>query len=142
MGYILNHFAVPVNNLRLTMHFYSDLLGMRHVFTFAASEEYSIPYMGDSHGSKTSTVFQSGAALYAENDNIEGLPHRVSALERCLSCPDPTDDHFKYLHPYQSDRAECPGDVGRIGYGWCGVKLLNELEKIPTLQAPLRRLSD
>lgn len=49
LGYTINHMALIVNNLTASMNFYGDVLGMRHIFTYAASDAYSFTYMGYSH---------------------------------------------------------------------------------------------
>ncbi|PVH67322.1 hypothetical protein DL98DRAFT_662678 [Cadophora sp. DSE1049] len=38
IGYTINHFALISNNLTATWEFYGTLLGMRHNFTYSASE--------------------------------------------------------------------------------------------------------
>lgn len=72
-GYTLNHFSLLVNDISATKHFYGDVLGMREIFTFHASSNYEIVYMGFSHGGKNGTGYQTGEELYAEKTNIEGL---------------------------------------------------------------------
>lgn len=77
-GYTLNHIALIVNNITATRTFYGDVLGMRHIFTFHASDKYDITYMGYSHGGKNGTGFQTGQQLYDEKTNIEGLMEFLS----------------------------------------------------------------
>lgn len=73
IGYTINHFALLVNNLTATRRFYGDILGMRHIFTFQASPTYSVMYMGHAQGGKNGTGYMTGAELFAQKDNIEGL---------------------------------------------------------------------
>jgi lactoylglutathione lyase len=73
IGYTINHFALLVNNLTATRHFYGDILGMRHIFTFQASPTYSVMYMGHAQGGKNGIGYMTGAELFAQKDNIEGL---------------------------------------------------------------------
>ena len=73
LGYTMNHFALLVNDMEVTMHFYGKILGMRHIFTFYASPTFEVVYMGYSHGGKNGTGYQTGEELYKEKTNIEGL---------------------------------------------------------------------
>lgn len=73
LGYTLNHFSLLVNDMVATKQFYGEVLGMREIFTFHASSDYEIMYMGYSHGGKNGTGYQTGEELYAEKTNIEGL---------------------------------------------------------------------
>ena len=73
IGYTINHFGLLVNNITASMHFYGEVLGMRHVFTYHASSAYAIAYLGHSQGGKNGTGYQSGAELYAQKTNTAGL---------------------------------------------------------------------
>jgi lactoylglutathione lyase len=73
ISYTFNHFALLVNNLTATRHFYGDILGMRHIFTFQAFPTYSVMYMCHVHGGKNGIGHMTGAELFTEKDNIEGL---------------------------------------------------------------------
>lgn len=72
-GYTLNHLGLIISNATATLHFYGKILGMRHIFTFHASPAYSIIYMSYSHGGKNGTAYQTGAELYSQKTNSEGL---------------------------------------------------------------------
>lgn len=72
-GYTMNHFAMIVNDINATRHFYGDILGMRHIFTFQATPDYSITYMGYPSGVKNGTGYQTGEEMLAEKNNREGL---------------------------------------------------------------------
>ncbi|KAK5713117.1 hypothetical protein LTR15_011479 [Elasticomyces elasticus] len=73
LGYTINHFALNVNDLNSMVTFYRDVLGLRHIFTYTASLTYTVAYLGYSHGGKNGTGYQTGAELYAEMNNAEGL---------------------------------------------------------------------
>lgn len=73
LGYTLNHFGLAVNDMPAMKHFYGEVLGMRTIFTFQASPEYEIVYMGYSHGGKNGTGYQTGPELFTQKTNIEGL---------------------------------------------------------------------
>lgn len=73
LGYTLNHFALNVNNLSESIQFYCEVLGMRHVFMYHLTEDYTFAYVGYSHGGKNGTGYQTGEELYRTKQNIEGL---------------------------------------------------------------------
>ena len=73
LGYTMNHFALLVNDIDASMHFYGKVLGMRHIFTYQATSSYTIAYMGYSHDGKNGTGYQTGEELYAEKGDSEGL---------------------------------------------------------------------
>lgn len=41
-GYFFNHFAINVRNLTSMMDFYTNVFGMRHLFTLRMTEHYSL----------------------------------------------------------------------------------------------------
>lgn len=90
LGYTFNHFALLVNDLEETMHFYGKVLGMRTIFKFQASPTFYMAYMGMSHGGKNGTGFQSGQDLYNEKNNIEGLIEFIQPA----NCSDPDSPGF------------------------------------------------
>ncbi|KAK5167632.1 uncharacterized protein LTR77_007331 [Saxophila tyrrhenica] len=73
LGYTLNHFSLIANNLTAMTAFYRDVLGLREIFSYIASPDYTVVYLGFSHGGKNGTGYQTGEQLYAEKNNIEGL---------------------------------------------------------------------
>lgn len=72
LGYSLNHFGILVNDIEESVHFYTKVLGMRHVFTFHATPTYEIVYLSYSQGGSNGTGFQTGEALFAQKTNTEG----------------------------------------------------------------------
>lgn len=72
LGYSLNHFSLLVNDLEASTRFYTKILGMRHVFTFQATPEYSINYLSYSQGGSNGTGYQTGEALFAQKTNTMG----------------------------------------------------------------------
>ena len=73
VGFNLNHFALNVRDLNASLHFYGDILGMRHLFTFTATPRYTIVYMGHSSGGKNGTGFQTGAEMTRDQKNRQGM---------------------------------------------------------------------
>ncbi|KAH7126372.1 hypothetical protein B0J13DRAFT_679676 [Dactylonectria estremocensis] len=72
-GYFINHFSLNVMNLTASVDFYSQIFGLRKIFTLHVSEHYSITYMGHSHGGKNGTGHQTADELNREKNNSEGL---------------------------------------------------------------------
>ncbi|KAK7045804.1 hypothetical protein VNI00_007207 [Paramarasmius palmivorus] len=72
-GFFVNHFSLIVSNLTATRQFYGDVLGMRHIFTYDASKDYSIMYMGHAQGGRSGTGFQTGEELIRDKNNLGGL---------------------------------------------------------------------
>ncbi|KAH7161193.1 hypothetical protein EDB81DRAFT_784037 [Dactylonectria macrodidyma] len=77
-GYFINHFSLNVMNLTASVDFYSQVFGLRKIFTLHVSEHYSITYMGHSHGGKNGTGYQTVDELNREKNNSEGLLELVS----------------------------------------------------------------
>lgn len=73
IGFTIGHLALLVNDLAATRHFYGDALGLRHIFTYNASEEYTIMYMGHAQGGRNSTGYQTGEEMFSEIYNMGGL---------------------------------------------------------------------
>jgi lactoylglutathione lyase len=72
-GYNINHFALNVRNLTRSLEFYTQVFGMRHMFTLAMSEHYSITYMAHSSGGKNGTGYQTTQELIRNQHNSQGL---------------------------------------------------------------------
>lgn len=73
LGYTINHFSLISSDLEKTRCFYGDVLGMRHIYTYHASPNYTIMYMGHAQGGKNGTGFMTGEELLSEKDNMVGL---------------------------------------------------------------------
>lgn len=73
LGYTHSHQGLLVTDLNVTAKFYGDVLGMRKIFTYEISDEYSFMYMGYTHGGKNGTGFQTGEEMFTEQRNIEGM---------------------------------------------------------------------
>jgi hypothetical protein len=82
-SYFINHIALLVNDIEVSRKWYSEVLGMRHVFTFDVSEDYSVMYMAHAQGGRSGTGFQTGAELSRDKNNLAGmvefLSYKVSA---------------------------------------------------------------
>jgi lactoylglutathione lyase len=72
-GFYINHISLLVSNLTTSKQWYSEVLGMRHIFTFQLSEDLSICYMGHAQGGRNGTGFQTGAELLRDKNNLGGL---------------------------------------------------------------------
>lgn len=44
VGYNINHFALNVNDLEASVHFYGTVLGMRHMFSYRVSPVLDLVY--------------------------------------------------------------------------------------------------
>lgn len=72
-GYSLNHFSLNVKNMTRSIQWYSDVLGLRLIFNFRATEKLSIAYLAHSHGGKNGTGYQTVSELNRHKNNMEGL---------------------------------------------------------------------
>lgn len=83
-GYFINHVALMVSDVNRTRTWYSDVLGMRHIFTAEMSPEYTIMYMAHSQGGRNGTGYQTGLEMARDKNNMAGLiefqQYTVSAL--------------------------------------------------------------
>ncbi|KAJ4247795.1 hypothetical protein NW762_013004 [Fusarium torreyae] len=73
LGYNINHFSLNIKNLTASVEFYSNVFGLRKLFTLQVSKTYSITYIGHSHGGKNGTGYQTAAELNREKNNAQGL---------------------------------------------------------------------
>lgn len=69
----INHAGLNVHNLTASMDFYGNVLGMRHMITIQYTPSYSLTYMGFAQGGRNGTGFQTGAELFRDKNNIDGL---------------------------------------------------------------------
>jgi len=94
-SYFINHVGLVVSNLTATRNWYSEVLGMRHVFTVDLSSEYSskctifqqgngtilkncvnfgvVMYMGHSQAGRNGRGYQTGDELERNKNNLGGL---------------------------------------------------------------------
>lgn len=72
-GYFVNHLSLNVKNVTRSVEFYSNIFGLRHMFTFHVSEHITLTYMGHSHGGKNGTGYQTAEELTRQKNNVEGL---------------------------------------------------------------------
>lgn len=72
-GYFINHLSINVKNLTASLDFYSNVFGLRHIFTVQASQHLFIAYMGHSQGGRNRTGYQTTAELDREKNNNQGL---------------------------------------------------------------------
>lgn len=88
-GYSLNHLSLNVRNLTASIAFYTTTLGLRHVFTVAASQHLSIAYLGHAHGGHNGTGYQTTAEIAREKNNAQGLLEliHIDVAERGIVSP-------------------------------------------------------
>ncbi|KAF2731647.1 hypothetical protein EJ04DRAFT_442557 [Polyplosphaeria fusca] len=72
-GYFINHVSLIVSNITASRQWYSDVLGMRHVFTFQMTKQLSIMYMAHAQGGRNGTGFQTGDELIRDKNNLAGM---------------------------------------------------------------------
>ncbi len=77
-GYVLSHFGLNVKNMTASIDFYTKLLGMRLLFTFRPTANFSISYLAHSHGGKNGTGYQTNDELNRNKNNMEGLLELIS----------------------------------------------------------------
>ncbi|KAF2496489.1 hypothetical protein BU16DRAFT_561304 [Lophium mytilinum] len=73
VGFNLNHIAIQISNITASRKFYGEVLGLRHIFTFEASEDFAVVYMGHAQGGRNGTGYQTGAEMARDQWNSEGL---------------------------------------------------------------------
>lgn len=78
-GYTMNHFCLLTHDLEPMMQFYNASLGMRQLFTYTASADYRIAYLGYPHGGDDGKGHQTGAEMLANKGGREGLLEIVEA---------------------------------------------------------------
>ena len=77
-GYVLNHFSLNVKDVTRSIKWYGDVLGLRLIFNYRATERLSIAYMAHSHGGKNGTGYQTVSEMNRLKNNMEGLLELVS----------------------------------------------------------------
>lgn len=73
LGYSVTHFGLVVMDLEATLHFYTKVVGMRHIFTYHASDEFTVSYVGHAQGGRNGTGYQTPEEMYREKNNLNGL---------------------------------------------------------------------
>jgi len=81
VGFNLNHLGIQVSDIAASREFYGDVLGLRHIFTFTASEDYIIVYMGYAQGGRNGTGHQTGAEMARDQRNSNGLLELIWAKD-------------------------------------------------------------
>ncbi|KAF4453153.1 Glyoxalase/bleomycin resistance protein/dioxygenase [Fusarium austroafricanum] len=71
-GYFVNHVGITVSNVTRSLDFYTQVFGFRHMFTFQATSEFSITYLGHSSGGKNGTGFQTAEEMTRNKNNMAG----------------------------------------------------------------------
>jgi lactoylglutathione lyase len=77
-GYVLNHFSLNVKDMTRSVKWYGDVLGLRLIFNYRATEKLSIAYLAHSHGGKNGTGYQTVREMNRLKNNMEGLLELVS----------------------------------------------------------------
>lgn len=115
-GYLINHFSLNVKNLTASLDFYSNVFGLRHIFTVQASEHLSIAYMGHAQGGRNGTGYQTTQEISREKNNNAGLVEMIY-----LDIPGRED------LPASSDTTNTFGHIGMV---------------VPDIEAAQARLED
>ncbi|KAF5026900.1 hypothetical protein F66182_930 [Fusarium sp. NRRL 66182] len=71
-GYFMNKVGISVSNLTRSMDFYTQVFGFRHMFTFHATPDLSITYLGHSSGGRNGTGYQSAEEMTRDKNNAAG----------------------------------------------------------------------
>ncbi|PVI01822.1 Glyoxalase/Bleomycin resistance protein/Dihydroxybiphenyl dioxygenase, partial [Periconia macrospinosa] len=98
MGYFINHIALQVSNVTRSREWYSNVLGMRHIFTVEISPNFTITYMGHSQGGRNGTGYQTGGELLRDKNNLAGLvelQHNPNFANRVYNAENP---HNSFSH--------------------------------------------
>jgi lactoylglutathione lyase len=72
-GYNLNHVSLNVRDLTRSLKFYTEVFGMRQMFTVNLTDHYSITYLAHSSGGKNGTGYQTTPELIRNQHNSQGL---------------------------------------------------------------------
>jgi lactoylglutathione lyase len=85
IGFNLNHFSLLVGDMAASMHFYTQVLGMREMFTYHAQPYYKVAYLGHPSGGRNGTGYQTPLEMLRDKNNMQGL------LELLYLAPNATD---------------------------------------------------
>ena len=85
LGFNINHFSLLVGDLEASIAFYTDLLGMRRLFTYNGNEFFKVAYLGYPSGGRNGAGYQTPLELFREKNNKQGL------LEFVYIAPNVTD---------------------------------------------------
>ncbi|KAJ4150916.1 hypothetical protein LMH87_011643 [Akanthomyces muscarius] len=76
-GYFINHVSLNVQNLTASLAFYTEALGLRHIFTVRATPRLSIAYLGHARGGRNGTGYQTTQELLRDKNNAQGLVEMI-----------------------------------------------------------------
>ena len=85
LGWNINHFSLLVGDLDASIHFYTEVFGMRRIFTYNGNDFFKVAYLGYPSGGRNGTGYQTPAELFREKNNMQGL------LEFVYIAPNVTD---------------------------------------------------
>lgn len=85
LGFNINHFSLLVGDLDASVDFYTELLGMRRLFTYVGNDFFKIAYLGYPSGGRNGTGYQTPLELFRDKNNMQGL------LEFVYLAPNVTD---------------------------------------------------
>ncbi|KAK2759954.1 hypothetical protein FQN54_002690 [Arachnomyces sp. PD_36] len=134
LGYSVNHFGLVVKDLDATIDFYTKVIGMRHIFTYSASDKFSIAYIGHSHGGKNGTGYQTTEEMLREKNNSGGLMeflHLKGGNSAPLSSETRTTT-FSHVGLIVPDIKATQDRMDKFG-----IKVLKRIGEIPTPGGPL-----
>ncbi|KAH8177570.1 glyoxalase/Bleomycin resistance protein/Dioxygenase superfamily protein [Sarocladium implicatum] len=73
IGFKINHACLNVNNLTASLDFYTNILGLSHIFTFHAADYFKIVYLGHISGGVNGSGYQTPEEQNREKNNQKGL---------------------------------------------------------------------
>ncbi|SPO03250.1 uncharacterized protein DNG_05932 [Cephalotrichum gorgonifer] len=73
LGFNINHFSLLVGDWEASMHFYTEVIGMREMFTYHGNEFFSVTYLGYPSGGRNGTGYQTPLELFRNKNNMQGL---------------------------------------------------------------------
>lgn len=72
-GYFINHFALNVNNLTRSLDFYTQVFGLRHMFSYYITPHLSVTYLGHAQGGRDGMGYQTSSEMLRHKQNSAGL---------------------------------------------------------------------
>jgi lactoylglutathione lyase len=98
VGYFVNHFSLNVNNLTRSIEFYTEVFGMRHIFTSYLTEHISFTYLGTSSGGRNGSGYQTTEELLRYKNNAQGMIELVHLNITRDSLPSPAKQVSTFNH--------------------------------------------
>jgi len=97
-GIFINHAALNVNNLTRSTEFYSEVFGMRLMFTYRLTRYMTVAYMAHSGGGKNGSAYQTTEELIRYKNNAGGKLELVYLNTTGKDVPGPTTMTNTFSH--------------------------------------------